>query len=125
MTKKPGGQRKSPQQAAGLKEEHQCGGTGSHTGHRYVHILTPRVPAQHRQSTGVCEQAIKPGDFSMMEKFWPRAFKVDRSCTMYESCSGKEKARSRATGVKDYDYKLKTIQAYGDVLGARARQDRM
>jgi len=68
MTKKLGGQRKSPQRAAGVKEEHQCGGTGSHTGRRYVDMLTPPDAAQHRQSTGVCEAAIKPGDFTVMTK---------------------------------------------------------
>ena len=62
-----------------IKEEHQCSGTGSHTGHRYVHMLTPRVQAQHRESTGVCEAAIKPGDFDVMKKSCPKAFKVDRS----------------------------------------------
>jgi len=68
MTKKLGGQRKSPQRAAGVKEEHQCGGTGSHTGRRYVDMLTPPDAAQHRQSTGVCEAAIKPSDFTVMTK---------------------------------------------------------
>ena len=50
------------------KEEHQCSGTGSHTGHRYVDMLTPRVPAQQRESTGVYQDASKPGDFSVMTK---------------------------------------------------------
>ena len=62
-----------------IKEEHQCSGTGSHTGHRYMDMLTPRVQVQHRESTGVCEAAIKPGDFDVMKKSWPNAFKVDRS----------------------------------------------
>ena len=38
-----------------IKEEHQCSGTGSHTGHRYVDMLTPRVSEQHRESTGVSQ----------------------------------------------------------------------
>ena len=42
-----------------IKEEHQCSGTGSHTGHRYMNMLTPRVPAQHRESTGVSPGCMK------------------------------------------------------------------
>jgi hypothetical protein len=56
-----------------IKEEHQCSGTGSHTGHRYVHMLTPRVQVEHRESTGVCEAATKPGDFSVSQKSGPNA----------------------------------------------------
>ena len=47
------------------KEEHQCSGTGSHTGHRYMNMLTPCAEAQHRESTGVCFPVRKPGDFSV------------------------------------------------------------
>ncbi|MEY3763675.1 MAG: hypothetical protein RLZ42_335 [Armatimonadota bacterium] len=105
MTKKFVGQRKSPQRAAGLKEEHQCGGTGSHTGHRYVDMLTLRSPRQHRQSTGVCEAAIKPGDFSVMAKSacfrsrWSeaaRCSKVGRAKKKPAASCGRKEPRSQA-----------------------------
>ena len=48
-----------------IKEEHQCSGTVSHTGHCYVNMLTPCAEAQHRESTGVSQGTKKPGDFSV------------------------------------------------------------
>ena len=65
-----------------IKEEHQCSGTGSHTGHRYVNMLTPRVRLQHRDSTGVSQGASKPGDFSVRAKsacFRSRWIEADRN----------------------------------------------
>ena len=59
--KKPGAELRA------VKEEHQCSGTGSHTGHRYMNMLTPRVRVQHRESTGVSQSPRKPGDFSVMK----------------------------------------------------------
>ena len=50
------------------KEEHQCSGTGSHTGHRYVSRITPLQLLQHRESTGVSMQAQKPGEFGVRSK---------------------------------------------------------
>ncbi len=55
-----------------IKEEHQCSGTGSHTGHRYVDMLTPCVRVQHSESTGVSQGASKPGDFDVRKKSWHR-----------------------------------------------------
>jgi hypothetical protein len=44
-------------------------------------MFTPCTFAQHRESTGVCEAAVKPGDYDVMKKSWPNAFKVDRSAS--------------------------------------------
>ena len=63
------------------REEHQCSGTGSHTGHRYVHMLTPPSFLQHRESTGVFQDDLKPGDFSVRSKsrdWWMEANRNSR-----------------------------------------------
>ena len=73
------GKEKARSGAAGLKEEHQCSGTGSHTGHRYVNMLTPPSFQQHRESTGVFQGDRKPGDFSVMSKSRGRWLEADRN----------------------------------------------
>ncbi len=51
----PGKEKARSGKLQAVKEEHQCSGTGSQTGHRYVNMLTPADLLQHRESTGVCQ----------------------------------------------------------------------
>ena len=75
----PGKEKAHKHKLRAEKEEHQCSGTGSHTGHRYVNMLTPPSFLQHRESTGVFQGDRKPGDFSVMSKSRGRWMVADRN----------------------------------------------
>ena len=64
----PGKEKARSGKLRAVKEEHQCSGTGSHTGHRYVNMLTSPSFLQHRESTGVSQGDLKPGEFSVRSK---------------------------------------------------------